>query len=88
MPARTGRPWQRRKARIIRRDRGICYLCGKGGADSADHVIAFAQGGRDTDANLKAVHHDVPPRCNRVKGAGTVEAAQAKLQPATDDWTW
>lgn len=88
MPKRTGRPWQRRKARIIRRDRGICHLCLQPGADSADHLVPFSQGGKDTDANLRAVHHDVPPKCNRIRGAGTIEAAQAKLQSTADDWAW
>jgi 5-methylcytosine-specific restriction endonuclease McrA len=89
MPARTGRPWQRRKARIIRRDRGICHICGQPGADSADHDQPYALGGQDTDANLRAVHHDVPPRCNRVKGSGTTEQARQRLRlNQTDDWNW
>jgi 5-methylcytosine-specific restriction endonuclease McrA len=89
MPSRTGRRWQQRKRRIIRRDGGICWICGQPDADSADHVIAHANGGRDTDDNLRAVHHDVPPRCNRVKGAGTVDQARQRLRlDQTDDWTW
>lgn len=79
MPKRTGRPWQRRKARIIRRDSGICHICGHDGADSADHIVPVADGGTDADANLAAVHHDTGPRCNRVKGAGTTEDARQRL---------
>lgn len=43
---------------IIRRDRGICWLCGHEGADTADHIIPFEQ--RPdlawSEPNLKAAH--------------------------------
>lgn len=92
MPARTGRPWQRLKARIIRRDGGICHLCGKPGADSADHLRPVADGGDwYNPANLAAVHHDAMPRCNRIRGNRTIEAARADIARTTTsptDWTW
>lgn len=90
MPKRTGRPWQRVKARVIKRDHGICHLCGQPGADSADHITPVAHGGALYDpANLRAVHHNTGQRCNRVRGAGTIDTARRKL--STDDptgWTW
>lgn len=62
MPKRTGRPWQRLKARIIRRDGGICHLCGQPGADTADHLQPVVHGGPVYDeSNLAAAHQ----RCNR-----------------------
>jgi len=73
MPKRTGRPWQRKKARIIRRDNGICHLCDRPGADSADHLIPAEDGGPEAEWNLKAVHHDVFPKCNRLRGSRSVE---------------
>lgn len=79
MPKRTGRPWQARKRRIIRRDNGICHICGQPGADTADHIIPWANGGTDTDDNLAAAHHDTGQRCNRIKGDGTVEEARRRL---------
>jgi 5-methylcytosine-specific restriction endonuclease McrA len=88
VPKRTGRPWQRRKARIIRRDSGICHLCGQPGADSADHLVPWSHGGPDTDANLAAVHHNVEPYCNRVRGNGTIDAARAKVTAPPNDWDW
>lgn len=85
MPARTGRPWQRIKRRIIRRDGGVCHLCGQQGADTADHLVPFSQGGSDAPANLKAAHVD----CNRRRGARSVEVARAEIaldrQPG---WEW
>ena len=92
MPKRTGRPWQRVKARVIRRDGGICHLCGQPGADSADHLVPPGQGGSLYDpANLKAVHHDVEPKCNRIRGDRPIEVARAEIAQLTgspDDWSW
>ena len=93
MPKRTGRPWQRIKARVIRRDHGICHICGGPDADSADHLTPVAHGGALYDmANLAAVHHNTPPHCNRRRGAGDVETARAKVlgaQPTTGTgWDW
>lgn len=68
----TGRKRQERNRRILAAS-DVCHICGHGGADSVDHVVALARGGSDTDpANLRPAHHDVPcptcgERCNRVK---------------------
>lgn len=94
MPARTGRPFQRLKVRVIRRDGGICHLCGQPGADSADHLIPHSQGGTDAMSNLAAVHHNVEPKCNRLRGdrpiavvrAEILELLQAEEQAAGWDW--
>lgn len=48
--------WETLKARVIRRDAGICYLCGQPGADTADHVLPVARGGTHDMSNLKAAH--------------------------------
>lgn len=93
MPERTGgsRPWRRTVARVIRRDGGICHLCGGDGADSADHLITVKDGGTDAMANLKAVHHDVAPRCNRIRGDRPIDVARTELAAllgGTDDWEW
>lgn len=52
--------------RILRRDGGLCHLCGAPGADAVDHM---EPGDDHSDANLAAVHHDVPPHCHRRKTA-------------------
>lgn len=73
--------------RVIRRDGGICHLCGKPGANTADHVIAVVHGGTDDMTNLAAAH--IP--CNQRRGARPIEAVRADLareaqtQPA---WRW
>lgn len=50
---------------IVARDDGVCHLCGRPGATSADHVIALADGGSNFPGNLRAAH----PHCNYVKNA-------------------
>lgn len=38
------------------RDRCICAICGKPGANEVDHIVPKSQGGTDDLANLRAVH--------------------------------
>lgn len=63
----SGSTWQWRKIRahVIERDRGICWICGKGGATSVDHVVPRARGGSDALTNLRAAH----VKCNASRGA-------------------
>lgn len=60
MSSRRSRPlpadWVRIRRRILRRDRGVCYICGKPGADAVDHIVPAVDGGGDDEANLAAVH--------------------------------
>ena len=41
---------------VMRRDRGICHVCHKPGADQVDHVIPTYLGGPDTPANKAPIH--------------------------------
>jgi len=61
--------WNRTVEFILKRDKGICYICGQEGADSVDHVIPFAEGGSDMPFNLKAIHDKVSPYCHKGKTA-------------------
>ena len=74
--------------RIIRRDGGICHICGQPGADTADHIITVADGGTDDDDNLAAAHH-VP--CNVRRGGRPLDTIRAELAHeagARATWTW
>lgn len=94
MTSRTGRPWTRTKARVIRRDHGICHLCGRPGADSADHLTPVAHGGSVyAMGNLAAAHS----QCNKIRGVKSIEQARAVIaartathaptqRPPTWDW--
>lgn len=57
--------WDKVAKRVLIRDAYICALCGKGGADSADHIVPRARGGTHDMANLQAAHS----WCNSRKGA-------------------
>jgi 5-methylcytosine-specific restriction endonuclease McrA len=59
-------------AEVIERDGGMCWLCGKPGADSADHVLPASRGGRDALANLRAAHH----RCNLARRGADAPSGQ------------
>jgi hypothetical protein len=89
LPGGSGDPrtksaaWKRKRLRVIERDGGICHICGQPGADGADHLVPRIDGGTDDEDNLAAVHHFKGPRCNLRRGAGTVEAARAKIRGAT-----
>jgi 5-methylcytosine-specific restriction protein A len=48
----SGWALQKRAARVIARDEGICYICGEPGAEEADHVD---RGGPDREDNMKAI---------------------------------
>lgn len=48
--------WTATRTRILRRDKHICYVCGKPGANQVDHIRPRAEGGNDNDNNLAAIH--------------------------------
>lgn len=73
--------WVKKRETVIRRDKGICYLCGKAGADGADHVTPVSQGGTDDLHNLKAVHHAVAPYCHRKKTAQEAAHMRKQMKP-------
>lgn len=63
---RTTRRFRRQRARLLA-ESDICALCGHGGADSADHVVARSVDpalAEDED-NLQPMHHEPCPTCGR-----------------------
>ena len=68
-----GRRAQRLVSAVLAVHGDRCHLCGGRGADSADHVIPRERGGPDTVENLRPVHHDVLPKCNRRRGNKTMQ---------------
>jgi 5-methylcytosine-specific restriction endonuclease McrA len=52
------------RAKVMRRDGGICWLCHQPGADTADHVKPVSHGGSTVYSNLKAAHRS----CNSSRG--------------------
>ena len=84
--------WSVRRAYVIKRDKGVCYICGGKGADSADHI----QPGNNHDyENLRACHQNVEPYCHRRKTSREANARKgvelkgervAKKKPETIEW--
>jgi len=71
------RDWGRIRKRVLRRDQGICYVCGRPGATHVDHVVPASRGGSDDEANLRAICGE----CHGRKTAGEANAANPKAQP-------
>lgn len=77
---RSGRPWRRIRAQILAAST-TCWICGHGGADTVDHVIALSKGGDPLDpANLRPAHGvrgcaTCGRKCNSSKGASTAPPA-------------
>lgn len=68
---RTGNRRYRRNRAIILAKSDICHLCGLPGADTADHVIPYADGGTDDIGNLRPAHE----QCNKSRGRKSIEEA-------------
>jgi 5-methylcytosine-specific restriction endonuclease McrA len=66
MPQKRQMPyrWETVRNLVVARDKGICHLCGEGGADTADHIIPHSRGGSDELTNLRAAHR----YCNVKRG--------------------
>jgi 5-methylcytosine-specific restriction endonuclease McrA len=67
--------WHRIRARILRRDRGTCYVCGSP-ATHVDHIIPASRGGSDDDTNLAAMC----VTCHNRKTAQEANALHPKRQ--------
>ena len=58
---------------VMRAGKGMCHICGQGGADAIDHVVPVAWGGSDHPSNLAPAHTS----CN-----------SRKRDARPDAWTW
>ncbi|ATX08990.1 endonuclease [Escherichia coli] len=54
-----GSKWDYIRARVLKRDKGLCQLCLRAGvvreAKTVDHIISKARGGTDADSNLQSL---------------------------------
>jgi len=67
-----GYRWQRRRLRILARDRRRCHWCG-GIANTVDHLVPRCDGGSNHDENLVAACTS----CNSRRGAQLAAERQA-----------
>lgn len=63
IPCWSGRYAQRVAALVLATQGTTCWLCGTGGANTADHVTPRSKGGTDNQANLRPAHK----RCNSAR---------------------
>ncbi len=54
-----GSKWDSIRARVLKRDKGLCQLCLRAGvvreAKTVDHIIPKSHGGTDVDSNLQSL---------------------------------
>lgn len=67
--------WRKLRAQVLRRDRHICHVCRRPGADQVDHLVPTAEGGTDHPSNLAAIHDDP---CHRAKSSAEGNRAKAR----------
>lgn len=68
---RTGNRRYRRNRALVLAKSKVCHLCGLDGADTADHIIPYSEGGTDDISNLKPAH----AACNTKRGTKPVHEA-------------
>jgi 5-methylcytosine-specific restriction protein A len=74
--------WKTRKAKVLRRDRGICHVCGGPGATEVDHLLNVARGGNHELSNLAAIHAR-PCHLNKTKAeAAAGRKLNSRQRPA------
>ncbi|MFZ9392589.1 MAG: HNH endonuclease [Ilumatobacteraceae bacterium] len=60
---------QTHRETVMRANDGVCHICGKGGADTIDHIVAVAWGGSDDITNLAPAHTSCNSRKRDAKPA-------------------
>lgn len=54
--------WKKLRALVLRTS-DVCWMCGRGGADTVDHLIPLALGGQNVIENLRPAHGRKTPFC-------------------------
>jgi 5-methylcytosine-specific restriction protein A len=70
----SGTTWMNIRARILKRDYGLCQACKRAGqiglATQVDHIKALADGGTDDDENLQGICEP----CHQMKTSAEAKA--------------
>jgi 5-methylcytosine-specific restriction endonuclease McrA len=61
----SGGAWETLRRKVLVRDMGTCFLCGRLGANQVDHLIEVADGGTNELTNLASCHADRHARKHR-----------------------
>lgn len=76
--ARLPPNWAAIRKAILRRDKGICHVCGQPGAGEVDHIVA---GDDHSPSNLAAIHSNP---CHRRKSSREGDAARPRERRAKE----
>jgi 5-methylcytosine-specific restriction enzyme A len=68
--------WPVLRAMVLRRDNGVCHVCGKHGADQVDHITP---GDNHSPDNLAAIH-SAPCHRRKSSSEGGKASAQARAK--------
>jgi 5-methylcytosine-specific restriction enzyme A len=60
--------WYAVRRHVMQRDRGICRVCGRPGANLVHHIIERKDGGSDDPSNLASVHRACHGKLHPSKG--------------------
>ena len=74
--ADMGAEWRAKRGQVLSRDKCICGICGKPGANEVDHITPKSSGGSDDLTNLRAVHK----ACHQRKSSSEGGKAQAEAE--------
>ncbi len=79
--------WKRLRASILASST-ICWLCGRPGADTVDHVIPIADGGSNDPSNLRPAHGKARPEygCPGNYGRGKARRPASSSSPRSRAW--
>lgn len=77
--------WKRIRLQVLAVSGGICWLCGRPGADTVDHVVPLEDGGTNDLANLRAAHGAKRPEFGCPGNFGRRGAHQPAM-PRSRDW--
>lgn len=69
--------WRTRCLIVMKRDKGICHICGGPGGDTIDHI---EQGDDHSLDNLAPVHDRTEPHCHRYKSSAEGHAAKRAMR--------
>lgn len=65
-PEYNARAYKRAAAAVRADPDAVCWICGRLGADTLDHVVPLSRGGTNDPENLRPAHRF----CNTGRGAG------------------
>ena len=73
--------WREARKIVKARDKGVCQICGKAGADAVDHIVPWRDGGAWYElGNLRLVHG----RCNSSRVKRPNRVGTSKRRPSRD----